>query len=212
MGVRMRRNSNAGFSLIETIIAVAIVAVGVLSLAAMLASGLAYMAVSQNDYIAQEKAAEAVESIFTARDMGQATWSTICNVGSTSVCSGGIFVAGALPLCGVGTDGIVGTADDFNGSDTACAGGALAQPDAIIIPASSGGAVNVNLTAAPTSTTGGLVPLSNWNFQRTIAITNVLDSNNKVIPNVRQIQVTITYTAARFQRQYVLTTNISNFS
>jgi type II secretory pathway pseudopilin PulG len=209
MNVRMRRDSNAGFSLIETIIAVAIVAVGVLSLAAMLASGLAYMAVSQNDYIAQEKATEAVESIFTARDMGQATWSTICNIGST-VCSGGIFLAGAKPLCGPGADGIIDTADDYNSG--ACAGGALAQPDAIIIPASSGGAVNVNLTAAPTSTTGGLVPLSNWNFQRTIAITNALDSSGNVIPNLRQIQVTITYTAARFTRQYVLTTNISNFS
>jgi len=211
MGARMRQDLNAGFSLIETVIAVAIVAVGILSLAAMLASGLAYMAVSQNDYIAQEKAAEAVESIFTARDMGQATWSTICNVGS-SVCSGGIFVAGALPLCGTGADGIVGTADDFNGSDTACAGGALAQPDSIVMPAGSGGAVNVNLASAPTSTNGSLVSLSNWNFLRTIAITKVVDSNGNAIPNLRQIQVTITYTAARFTRRYVLTTNISNFS
>lgn len=209
MGMRMQRDSNAGFSLIETLIAVSIVAVGVLSLAAMLASGLAYMTVSQNDYIAQEKASEAVESIFTARDMGQATWSTICNVSST-VCSNGIFVAKAMPLCGPGTDGIVDTADDY--SSGACAGGALAQPDAIVMPASSGGAVNVNLAATPGSTNGTLIPLSNWNFLRTIAITNVLDSNGNVVPNLRQIQVTITYTAARFTRQYVLTTNISNFS
>ncbi|MGA8367124.1 MAG: prepilin-type N-terminal cleavage/methylation domain-containing protein [Candidatus Acidiferrales bacterium] len=207
--LRMRRDSNAGFTLIETLIAVAVLAVGILSLAAMLATSLAYMSTSQNDYIAQEKATEAVESIFTARDMGQATWSTICNVGATTVCSSGIFVAGAMPLCGAGADGIIGTADDFH--STSCAGGALAQPDSIIMPGGTG-AVNVTLAAAPGNSNGALIPLSIYNFKRTIAITNVLDGGGNVIPNLRQIQVTITYTAGQFKRQYVLTTNISNFS
>lgn len=201
MSVRMRRCSNAGFTLVETLIAIAILTVGILSLAAMLASGLAYMSTSQTDYIAQEKASETVESIFTARDMGQATWSTICNV-SSAICSGGIFVAGAMPLCGPGEDGIVGTADDFNG--TSCGGGAvLAQPDSVIMPSGTG-AVNV--------TSSDLVPLSTYSFLRTIAITNVVDSNGNPIPNLRQIQVTITYSAGAFKRKYVLTTNISNFS
>ena len=67
----MRRNSNARFTLIETMVAVMVLAVGVLGLAAMLASSVARMNVSQDEYIAQQKAAEAVESIFTARNTGQ---------------------------------------------------------------------------------------------------------------------------------------------
>src|ERR1700761_7622407 len=78
-----RQRRQRGFTLIETMIAMVVMSVGVLSLAAMLASSLAYMNTSQFDYVAQQKAAEAVESIYTARNLGQATWSTICNVGSS---------------------------------------------------------------------------------------------------------------------------------
>jgi len=189
----------SGFTLLETVIALAVLMVGVLGLAAVLADGMAYMNMSQYDYIAQQKAAEAVESIFTARDIGQATWSTICNVAS-SVCSSGIFVNGTEPLCGPGTDGIIGTADDFNGSS--CAGAPLAAPDSLILP---------NSTGVVNSTSGNLVPLSNFN--RTIAISSVLDASNNPIANLRQIQVTVTYASGRFgNRSYTLTAYISNFS
>jgi prepilin-type N-terminal cleavage/methylation domain-containing protein len=189
--IRKRRAANQGFTLIETLIAMVVLTVGIVGLAAMLANGLAYMTMSQYDYIAQQKAAEAVESIFTARDIGQATWSTICNVGS-SVCTGGIFVVGAEPLCDPGTDGIVDTADDYNG--TACNG----NPDAILQPTGAG---TINATTAVRT------PLSAFNFQRTVSISAV-----NGIANLRQIQVTITYNAGRFPRSYTLTTSISNFS
>jgi prepilin-type N-terminal cleavage/methylation domain-containing protein len=199
MRIRKFASLERGFTLMETMISLAVLVIGVLGLAAALADGMAYMSMSQYDYIAQQKAAEAVESIFTARDIGQATWSTICNVGS-SVCSSGIFLIGATPLCGPGADGILGTADDFVGS--ACAGGALAAPDALILPNSSG-AVN--------STSGNLVPLSNFN--RTITITPVVDGSGTTIANLRQIQVTVTYTSGHFgNRSYTLTAYISNFS
>jgi type II secretory pathway pseudopilin PulG len=175
-------------------IAIVILMVGILGLAAMLASSLAYMSMSQADYIAQQKAAESVESIFTARDMGQATWNTICNVGS-SVCSAGLFLNGPQPLCDPGADGIIGTADDFSGS--AC----KVTADAIIVPGSTG-AVNNTLGA------GGGQRLALSTFHRTIAISSVTG-----VANLRQIQVTITYTSGRFaNRTYTLTTNISNFS
>lgn len=199
MRIRKSAPLQRGFTLIETMFAVTILMIGVLGLAATLTDGLAYMNLSQYDYIAQQKAAEAVESIFTARDIGQATWSTICNVGS-SVCSAGIFLNGAMPMCGPGTDGIIGTADDFNGS--VCAGAPLAIPDGLILPSSTG-VVN--------ATSGVVVPLSNFN--RTIVITSVVDASNHPIANLRQIQVTVTYTSGRFQnRPYVLTAYISNFS
>ena len=199
MRIRKLASLPSGFTLTETMIALAVLMIGVLGLAAVLADGMAYMDMSQYDYIAQQKAAEAVESIFTARDIGQATWSTICNQ-SSSLCSNGIFLGGATPLCGPGLDGILGTADDFNG--TSCAGGPLAAPDALILPNSSG-VVN--------STSGTLVPLSNFN--RTIKITPVLDSGGNSIANLRQIQVTVTYASGRFgNRSYTLTAYISNFS
>jgi prepilin-type N-terminal cleavage/methylation domain-containing protein len=192
-----KRRRQAGFTLIETMIAIVVITVGVLGLAAMLASGLTYMNLSQDDYIAQQKAAEAVESVFTARDIGQATWSTICNVGS-SVCSNGVFLVGALPLCDPGPDGIIGTADDFNG--TTC----NVAADAIIVPG-TGGAVNANA--------GGGKRLALSNFTRTIVIANALDTSGNIIANLRQITVTVTYTSGRFKnRAYTLNAYISNFS
>ena len=187
----LKRADSAGFTLIETMIAMLVLSIGVLGLAATLASSLAYMNSSENDYIAQQKAAEAVESIFTARDLGQATWSSICNVGS-SLCTGGIFLNGAEPLCDPGPDGIIDTADDFNGS--ACS----LQADAILLPTSAG---TIN------SSTANRVALSAFNFQRTITITAFPN-----VANLRTITVLITYKAGIFQRTYTLTTNISNFS
>ncbi len=185
---RTRKPEN-GFTLIETMIAMVVLSFGILSLAAMLANALAFMSSSEYDYIAQQKAAEAIESIYTARNLGEATWSTICNVGST-VCTGGIFVNGAQPLCDPATDQIIGTADDFNGS--ACAVAA----DSILLPGSGG-----------TYTTPQKVPLTNYNYQRTITIAAFPN-----VANLRTITVLITYTAGRFQRTYTLTANISNFS
>jgi Tfp pilus assembly protein PilW len=199
MRIRKFASLQRGFTLMETMIALAVLMIGILGLAAVLASGMAYMNMSQYDYIAQQKASEAVESIFTARDIGQATWGTICNVAS-SVCGSGIFLIGGNPLCGPGPDGIIGTADDFNSGS--CAGAPLAAADGLILPNSSG-VVN--------ATSGQLVPLSNFN--RTITITSVSDSSGNPIANLRQIQVTVTYTAGRFRnRSYTLTAYISNFS
>jgi prepilin-type N-terminal cleavage/methylation domain-containing protein len=196
MSIRNARRQS-GFTLIETMIAIVVLTVGVLGLAAMLADGLTYMSLSQSDYIAQQKASAAVESIFTARDIGQATWSSICNVGS-AVCAGGVFLNGAQPLCDPGPDGIVGTADDFNG--TAC----NVQADALIVPGATG-AVNSNA--------GGGQRLALSNFTRTITITNALDTGGNTIANLRQISVTVTYVSGKFRnRSYTLNAYISNFS
>ncbi|HTP43909.1 MAG TPA: prepilin-type N-terminal cleavage/methylation domain-containing protein [Candidatus Acidoferrum sp.] len=180
----MRRDSSAGFTLIETMVAIVVLAIGVLGLAAMLASSVAYMNTSQDDYIAQQKAAEAVESIYTARNTGSKSWNTLCNVGSP-ICPAGIFAAGATQLCDPGADGIVGTGDDN-----------CAIPDSIVTPGPDG-----KLGTADDV----LIGLSN--FTRTITITAIPGTTE-----VRQITVTMNYTAGGFNRTYTLTTNISAYS
>src|SRR5580692_6832356 len=153
MNARKRRRNEAGFTLIETMIATLVLSIGLLGLAGILAQGLAYMNVSQYEYIAQQKASETIESIFTARDQGQLTWSTICNVSST-VCSGGIFLTGALPLCDPNTDGILGTQDDYVSG--ACPD--AAHTDSVLLPNSSG----------VFGTTPVRMPLTTYSFTRTI--------------------------------------------
>ncbi|MGH9764743.1 MAG: type IV pilus modification PilV family protein [Blastocatellia bacterium] len=120
--MKVQRASYAGFTLLETLIALVVLSVGVLSLAAMLANGMISMNNSQDSYIAQQKATEAIESIFTARDLAQTSWIQINNTSA-----GGIFLAGPQPLCDPGPDAIVGTTDDN-----------CAIPDAIIMPGPDG--------------------------------------------------------------------------
>ena len=98
---------SAGFTLIEAIIAIVVLAFGVLGLAAVMADGIGYMAGSKADYIAQQKAEEAVESVFFARDSKVYTWAQIKNVAN-----GGIFKDGNQPLLHPGANGVVGTAQD----------------------------------------------------------------------------------------------------
>jgi len=148
---RSHRRARAGFSLLETVVAIAVLAFGVLSLAAVLASGLAFMSMSQEDYIAQQKASEAVESVFTARDTKVVTWVQIENVAN-----GGIFLNGPQPLLDPGPDGMVNTADDI-----------VANPDVIVGPGPDG-----ILGTADDQ----IIPLSN--FTREIKITDFPGNTN----------------------------------
>jgi type IV pilus modification protein PilV len=184
MKIRRTQKSGAGFTLIETMIAIVVLAIGVLGLAAMLAGGIAYMNMSQDDFIAQQKAAEIVESIYTARNDNQDSWQQLCNVGSPlgNNCQ---FTVGASPLCNAGADGIIGTQDDN-----------CAQLDYIVLPGPDG-----KLGTADDV----FMPLNS--FTRTVVISAIPGNTS-----LRQITVTINYTSGKFTRQYVLTTNISQFS
>jgi Tfp pilus assembly protein PilV len=61
---------SAGFSLIETMFAIIVLAVGVLCVGAVLSAGIAYMNSSEQSLIPQQKATQTIESIFTPRDSG----------------------------------------------------------------------------------------------------------------------------------------------
>jgi len=157
-----RRKQERGFTLIETMIAILVLAFGILALAATFASGITYMMSSQDDFIAQQKAQEAVESIFTARDSSSVPFTSIANVSN-----GGIFTNGATALCDPGPDGIVGTVDDN------CAANAI---DCIETPGPDG----VLGTADDVC-----IPLDN--FRRTIAITPVSTGLNQITVTINYV-------------------------
>src|SRR4051812_33298738 len=102
-----RRRAETGFSLIEVMIAMGILATGLLSLAGVFTLGLRNLAGSSYNLLAREKAREAVESVHTARDTRVITWAQIRNVSA-----GGVFVDGSQPLRTPGADGLVNTVDD----------------------------------------------------------------------------------------------------
>jgi len=184
---RSSRNSHAGFTLIEAMLAITVLMVGVLTLAAMLGTCLSLMTTSQYDYIAQQKALEAVESIYTARDLQQTSWTGIQN---TSL--GGIFLTGPQPLCAPGPDGIIGTVDDD-----------CTKPDYVAQPNAGTGFINTT----PNISSNGDATYSLGTYLRTITIVN-----DPTFPDLRDITVTITYTAGRFHRTYQLQTSISQYS
>jgi Tfp pilus assembly protein PilV len=104
--------SEQGSSLIEVVIAVGVLAVGALGAAAVFARGMQQTASSPGDLIATQKAAEAIESVFAARDSHKVTWEELKNVRGESGSDNGIFIDGELDLRTAGDDGVVNTEDD----------------------------------------------------------------------------------------------------
>jgi prepilin-type N-terminal cleavage/methylation domain-containing protein len=187
----MRRSAKKirqrGFTLIEAMISIVILSFGILSLAVVYSQGIYYANMTQIDYIAEKKAEEAVETIFTARDTGVLDWAQILNVAGTSGSDGGVFLDGPQPLLDPGPDGLVGTADDD-----------ASNPDSVI---TGPGPDNVLGTADDQK-----INLNPW-MTRTIAIVPV---NGE--PNLRQITVTITYKTGNLNRTYTLISYISAFA
>ena len=189
-----------GFSLIETLIAMAILATGLLSLAGVFIMGLNHLAGSSGALIAREKAREAVESVHTARDTRVITWCQIYNVNSTrgTACSAapaGVFLAGQQPLRIAGLDGLVNTADDVGMEQSLNPG-----PDNIL-----GNEDDIS------------TPLSG--YTREIEITEIV-TNGVSNPNLRRLRVRIRYGRPirngqgqlEPERLYELTTYISAIS
>lgn len=100
-------SSGTGTSLIETVIALGVLSVGALGMAAVFTQGMAQTKSSPGDLIATQKAQEAIESLFAARDSDTVTWAQLRNV-----VDGGLILDGPQSLKQAGNDGIVNTADD----------------------------------------------------------------------------------------------------
>lgn len=182
--MKKMRNIRAkkGFTLIEVMISLLILSIGALSLASVFTQGLKSSAQTQIQYIAQEKAQEAMETIFNAREAQVLTWSQIANVSA-----GGVFKDGPQPLCAPGPDGLFGTQDDVT-----------SQPDGITVAPGPDGMFG---TADDV-----IINLNPW-MTRTIQITP-----SATIPNMNIITITINWNYQGQANQYVLESYISNYS
>lgn len=105
--MRAQHDSQAGFSLVETMIAIGVLTVGTLGLAGVFAVGVQKTVSSPAELLATQKAAAAIESVFSARDSQTLTWAQLRNVSN-----GGIFLNGPQSIKVEGPDGVVNTADD----------------------------------------------------------------------------------------------------
>ncbi|HXY24073.1 MAG TPA: prepilin-type N-terminal cleavage/methylation domain-containing protein [Candidatus Acidoferrum sp.] len=181
-----RSKQQTGFTLLEAMIAIAILSFGILSLAAVYAQGIQVANMTQLDYIAEKKAEEAVETIFAARDSKVLAWTNIRNVTGSGGTSDGIFIVGPQPLLAPGPDGLYGTADDVT-----------TQPDTVIL---GPGPDKILGTADDI-----VMPLTN--MTRTIVIADVPGESG-----LRQVTITMNYTAGKTFRQYTLISYIAEFS
>lgn len=188
MAVDRKLRASAGFSLVEVMIAMVVLAVGLLSILGMFAFAMTVMQDAQNDLIAREKAKDALENVFSARDTGQITFNQIQNSSTPP----GIFDPNPQPIYVTRGDGLI------NSSDYIATGGVyetvtLPGPDGIL-----GTADDIQ------------VPLSN--FSRTITISPVKDAGGGINPDLRQIAVTVQYQGERVgKRQYTTTGYISRY-
>jgi len=192
---RFHRAAQRGFTLIETMIAIAVMTIGIVSLLAVFGTAVASTQNAQENLIARQKALETMESIYTARNTQQITFAQIANI-----VNGGIFTSGATQLQSAGPDGLVNTADDvpFPASGVCPAG-----PECITLPGPDGILGTADDQAMSLS-----------NFQRQIQIAPVLESDGVTInPNLKQITVTISYFAggSPIPRAYTVNALISAF-
>jgi Tfp pilus assembly protein PilV len=137
--------------MLETLIAIVVLMIGLLAVLATFALAIGNTTTVQYDSVARQKAAEAMESIFTARQTSQLSFDRIQNVGAGT----GIFTVGFTPMTDPGPDGLDGTGDDVP-----------AAP--ITLPGASGTVTN----------SAQDVQVDLGNFSRQIQIANVAGNPN----------------------------------
>jgi prepilin-type N-terminal cleavage/methylation domain-containing protein len=186
-----------GFTMIEVMIAILVMTVGLLAVIASFATAVASTQSAQEDLIARQKAFEAMESIYTARNSQQIPFASIANIAS-----GGIFSGGATALLCAGPDGLVGTADDVACKTQAGAVCPSGGAECVMLPGRDGilGTADDEI-------------MSLANFTRTIAISPVTLANGSPNANMMAISITISYTKAGWKvpRQFTANGLISSY-
>ena len=176
-------SSARGFSLAETVIALGVLTTGVIGAAGVLTVGMQNLSSSPADVVVTQKAAQAIEAVFAARDSHRLTWDLIRNVNGAAS-DGGVFLDGPQPLKLAGLDGLVNTADDTTIETITLPGKdqVLNTPDDLIIAL--------------------------LQYTREIKIRDVVGENGEL----RSIVVTVTYQSGSTKRTYTLQSFISAYS
>ena len=194
---RSLRKQQDGFTLVETVISMVILTVGSLALLSVFGLAVRATQTSQQDMIARQLASEAIESIYTARNSSEISFSQIQNISN-----GGIFTDGFTSIKCAGADGIIGTADDascLTPSGATCPNGGIR----CLAEAGNDGVLG---TADDT-----IISLNN--YQRQIAITGLSDTNGNPIQTLNQVAVTIQYTTPNSStpKTYVINEYVSTY-
>jgi hypothetical protein len=182
LGTPARKTGQEGFSVVEVLAAVSLLAVGLLSLAGVFTMALGRMTTATWDILAKEKAAETIENMLAARDAGRLPFASINNTGN-----GGIFLPSPRSLTGPGLDRLIGTADDD------------AIVDTITRPGPNG------ILDGEDDSDDEIVTLSN--FTREIVIAPVPPGNT-----LREFRVIVRYTVNGGQRQVTMSSYVSSFT
>jgi prepilin-type N-terminal cleavage/methylation domain-containing protein len=172
--------TEGGFSLIEVMIAIVVMSIGLLAVVASLATALSAAQSGEEDLIARQKALEAMESIYTARNSQQIPFAAVANQSN-----GGIFLDGSSRLLCAGPDGLVGTADDVPCTTVAGVTCPSGGAECMVLPGPDG-----------ILGTADDVTMSLGNFTRTITINPVLLPSGAPNTNMMAITITVQYTKA----------------
>jgi type II secretory pathway pseudopilin PulG len=178
----MTLRSEAGFSLVESLVSVGVLSFGLLAIAAAFLQGAVQLSGSHLDVLAREKAAEAIESVFTSRDTRTIQWTQIRNVAGQTGTDGGVFIDGPRPLWRPGPDGLLSTADDATELET------------LVTPGADG------LLGTADDVSRPLVE-----FTREVVIRDVSQT-------LRRLTVIIRYRVGALTREYAISTLISSYA
>lgn len=190
-----RRNPEQGFSILEVLVSMLLLTGVLLGLGHVFLLGMAHASTSSANLIAREKAREAVESVHTARDTRTIPWAGIRNV-TPRMCPGVAAPNGWDNTPGVFIDGVQGGGLRESG------------PDGLI---NTAGDENLPLERIRHLGADGLPNTpDDWfeqmsEYEREVWI---CDHSN----SLREIRVTVRYRVGSIERDYVLTTYISNYS
>lgn len=174
----------AGFSLVETIIALVILLVGILATLQAVSFGMLYVQETEKRGYAKEIARSTMETIFSIRDLqafdpqvGETyNWNAL-QVSNGS--NGGIFLDDWKPIReNPGDDGIFGTSDDSCAANVSCVVGGYTNSSAVV-----------------------------KGFERKIEIFDITENG---VVRKRRVDVSVRYYVGALQKQLVESTIIAN--